>query len=115
MSVCACLCVTDGSLLFEHDLSDILSEIFIDTFLYLSRDEEWEREYVSRRRRRCLPPVSPYRCRREAVLDLLFDDVWRELIGWMEELVRRHWEGSVSGRMNFKYLSKCFLFFFLRY
>ncbi|XP_067311222.1 protein FAM149B1 isoform X4 [Pseudorasbora parva] len=59
-------------------------------------DEEWEREYVNRRRRRCLPPVSPYRCRREAVLDLLFDDVWRELIGWMEELVRRHWEGFVS-------------------
>lgn len=85
--------------------------IFIDTFLCLSRDEECEREYVSRRRRRCLPPVSPYRCRREAVLDLLFDDVWRELIGWMEELVRRHWEGSVSGRMNFKYLSKCVFFF----
>uniref|UniRef100_A0A671LAS6 Protein FAM149B1-like n=1 Tax=Sinocyclocheilus anshuiensis TaxID=1608454 RepID=A0A671LAS6_9TELE len=59
-------------------------------------DEEWEREYVNRRRRRWLPPVSPYRCRREAVLDLLFDDVWRELIGWMEELVRRHWEGFVS-------------------
>ncbi|XP_056094845.1 protein FAM149B1 isoform X1 [Rhinichthys klamathensis goyatoka] len=59
-------------------------------------DEEWERDYVNRRRRRCLPPVSPYRCRREAVLGLLFDDVWRELIGWMEELVRRHWEGFVS-------------------
>ncbi|XP_073683372.1 protein FAM149B1 isoform X2 [Garra rufa] len=59
-------------------------------------DEEWEREYVNRRRRRWLPPVSPYRCRREAMFDLLFDDVWRELIGWMEELVRRHWEGSVS-------------------
>ncbi|XP_030643353.1 protein FAM149B1 [Chanos chanos] len=60
-------------------------------------DEEWERECVnSCRRRTCLPPVSPYRCRREAVLDLLFDDVWRELIGWMEELVRRHWEGCVS-------------------
>uniref|UniRef100_A0A672NB69 Protein FAM149B1-like n=1 Tax=Sinocyclocheilus grahami TaxID=75366 RepID=A0A672NB69_SINGR len=59
-------------------------------------DEEWEREYVNRRRRRWLPPVSPYRCRREAVLDLLFDDVWRELIGWMEELVHRHWEGFVS-------------------
>ncbi|KAG1971674.1 protein FAM149B1 isoform X2 [Pimephales promelas] len=59
-------------------------------------DEEWERDYVNRRRRRCLPPVSPYRCRREAVLGLLFDDVWRELIGWIEELVRRHWEGFVS-------------------
>ncbi|XP_077095766.1 protein FAM149B1 isoform X2 [Siphateles boraxobius] len=59
-------------------------------------DEEWAHDYVNRRRRRCLPPVSPYRCRREAVLGLLFDDVWRELIGWMEELVRRHWEGFVS-------------------
>ncbi|XP_049319923.1 protein FAM149B1 isoform X4 [Astyanax mexicanus] len=58
-------------------------------------DEEFERECVSRRRS-CLPPVSPYRCRREAVLELLFDDVWRELIGWMEELIRRLWEGCVS-------------------
>ncbi|XP_031435019.1 protein FAM149B1 [Clupea harengus] len=59
-------------------------------------DEELERECTGTRRRYCLPPVSPYRCRREAALDLLFDDVWRELIGWMEELVRRHWEGCVS-------------------
>ncbi|XP_061084892.1 protein FAM149B1 isoform X1 [Conger conger] len=58
-------------------------------------DEEWVGSQVWQRRR-CLPPVSPYRCRQQAVLDLLFDDVWRELIGWMEELVRRHWEGCVS-------------------
>ncbi|XP_066542241.1 protein FAM149B1 isoform X2 [Hoplias malabaricus] len=58
-------------------------------------DEELERECGSSRRA-CLPPVSPYRCRREAVLELLFDDVWRELIGWMEELIRRLWEGCVS-------------------
>uniref|UniRef100_A0A8C6SI46 Family with sequence similarity 149 member B1 n=1 Tax=Neogobius melanostomus TaxID=47308 RepID=A0A8C6SI46_9GOBI len=41
----------------------------------------------------CLPPVSPYRCRRQAVLDLLFDDMWRQLVGWTKELVQRHWEG----------------------
>ncbi|KAG9341834.1 hypothetical protein JZ751_018558 [Albula glossodonta] len=58
-------------------------------------DEEWEYCHTGRHRR-SLPPVSPYRCRRQAVLDLLFDDVWRELVGWMEELVRRHWEGCVS-------------------
>ncbi|GAA6102108.1 protein FAM149B1 isoform X1, partial [Tachysurus ichikawai] len=43
-----------------------------------------------------LPPVSPYRCRREAVLDFLFDDVWQELIGCMEDLLRRLWEGCSS-------------------
>ncbi|XP_060789842.1 protein FAM149B1 isoform X2 [Neoarius graeffei] len=43
-----------------------------------------------------LPPVSPYRCRREAVLDFLFDDVWQELIGCMEELLMRLWEGCSS-------------------
>ncbi|XP_029525139.1 protein FAM149B1-like isoform X3 [Oncorhynchus nerka] len=60
-------------------------------------DDEWEQGWVGAGRRRyCLPPVSPYRCRRQAALDLLFDDVWRELVGWMEELVRRHWEGYVS-------------------
>uniref|UniRef100_UPI003AAD00C5 protein FAM149B1 n=1 Tax=Centroberyx gerrardi TaxID=166262 RepID=UPI003AAD00C5 len=59
-------------------------------------DDEWEQCSESGRRRHCLPPVSPYRCRRQAVLDLLFDDVWRELVGWMEELVQRHWEGCTS-------------------
>ncbi|XP_076599526.1 protein FAM149B1 isoform X1 [Chaetodon auriga] len=60
-----------------------------------SRDleDEWEQDCSeSGRRHHCLPPVSPYRCRRQAVLDLLFDDVWRQLVGWMKELVQRHWE-----------------------
>ncbi|XP_029107384.1 protein FAM149B1 isoform X3 [Scleropages formosus] len=60
-------------------------------------DEEWVRQCPGDSRRHCiLPPVSPYCCQRQAVLDLLFDDVWQELVGWMEELVRRHWEGCVS-------------------
>nr|XP_015202055.1 PREDICTED: protein FAM149B1 [Lepisosteus oculatus] len=59
-------------------------------------EEEWERGKVGFRRRKGLPPVSPCHCRRQAVLDLLFDDVWRELVGCMEELVRRLWEGCSS-------------------
>ncbi|XP_053365984.1 protein FAM149B1 isoform X2 [Clarias gariepinus] len=43
-----------------------------------------------------LPPVSPYRCRREAVIDFLFDDVWKEMIGCMEQLLIRLWEGCSS-------------------
>ncbi|KAI5610909.1 protein FAM149B1, partial [Silurus asotus] len=59
------------------------------------RDIEEECVCVSRRTH-TLPPVSPYRCRREAVLDVLFDDVWQELIGCMEELLMRLWEGCSS-------------------
>ncbi|KAM4600133.1 protein FAM149B1 isoform 2-T2 [Fundulus diaphanus] len=59
-------------------------------------DECYEESLESVRRHHCLPPVSPYRCRRQAVLDLLFDDVWRELVGWMKELVQRHWECCTS-------------------
>ncbi|TNN69656.1 Protein FAM149B1 [Liparis tanakae] len=64
-----------------------------------SRDleDEWEQDCLeSGRRHRSLPPVSPYRCRRQAVLDLLFDDVWWQLVGWMKELVQRHWECCTS-------------------
>uniref|UniRef100_A0A3Q3G0V1 Family with sequence similarity 149 member B1 n=1 Tax=Labrus bergylta TaxID=56723 RepID=A0A3Q3G0V1_9LABR len=67
-----------------------------------SRDleDEWEQDG---RRFHCLPPVSPYRCRRQAILDLLFDDVWQHLVGWMKELVQRHWEGyddKISGSLS---------------
>ncbi|XP_061546121.1 protein FAM149B1 isoform X2 [Phycodurus eques] len=48
-------------------------------------------------RRHCMPPVSPYRSRRQAVLDHLFDDVWRQLVGCMSYLVHRQWEHRTSG------------------
>ncbi|XP_047207558.1 protein FAM149B1 isoform X2 [Girardinichthys multiradiatus] len=59
-------------------------------------DDRYEECLESARRHHSLPPVSPYRCRRQAVLDLLFDDVWQELVGWMKELVQRHWECGTS-------------------
>ncbi|XP_040906193.1 protein FAM149B1 isoform X2 [Toxotes jaculatrix] len=68
-----------------------------------SRDleDEWEQDCSELGwRHHSLPPVSPYRCRRQAVLDLLFDDVWRQLVGWMKELVQRHWECCTSNDEN---------------
>ncbi|CAN9499658.1 unnamed protein product [Ophioblennius macclurei] len=60
-------------------------------------DEEWDQDCSeSSRRHHCLPPVSPYRCRRQAVIDLLFDDVWQQVVGWTKELVQRQWEYCTS-------------------
>lgn len=64
-----------------------------------NREDEGEQNCSESGRRHCsLPPVSPYRCRRQAVLDLLFDDVWQELVGCMKGLVQRHWECCSSSR-----------------
>ncbi|XP_034537939.1 protein FAM149B1 isoform X2 [Notolabrus celidotus] len=85
----------------SHDKPRVIEvEGQMEEFLaFDSRDleDEWEQDsFGSSRRHHCLPPVSPYRCRRQAVVDLLFDDVWRQLVGWMKELVQRHWECCTS-------------------
>lgn len=54
---------------------------------------EWQEdcsEWVQRHH--CLPPVSPHGGRRRAVLDLLFEDVWQEVVDWMKELLQSYWE-----------------------
>lgn len=88
--------VSSGS--SNHDRSKVIEvEGAMEEYLaYDRQDLDGEREpdnSDSGRGYHCLPPVSPYRCQRQAVLDLLFDDVWRQLVGWTKDLVQRHWEG----------------------
>ncbi|XP_072881180.1 protein FAM149B1 isoform X2 [Hemitrygon akajei] len=46
--------------------------------------------------RRGLPPISPNHCRRDAIVTELFDEVWLELVGCMEDLIRKHWDYHAS-------------------
>ncbi|XP_028280058.1 protein FAM149B1 isoform X2 [Parambassis ranga] len=94
----------------SHDKPRVIEvEGQVEEYLaYDSRDCDGEGDLdcsESVRRHRCLPPVSPYRCRRQAVLDLLFDDVWKQLVGCMKELVQRHWECCTSRRDEFHSLA----------
>ncbi|XP_060741108.1 protein FAM149A isoform X2 [Tachysurus vachellii] len=44
-----------------------------------------------------VPRLSPNACIRDAVGDELFDDVWREVVSFLEELLRKHWTKQHSG------------------
>ncbi|KAL0973929.1 hypothetical protein UPYG_G00213090 [Umbra pygmaea] len=48
------------------------------------------------------PPMSPHACIREAVTDEAFDDVWREAVHSVRELLYKHWkrhdtDGALEG------------------
>ncbi|NWS66000.1 F149A protein, partial [Crotophaga sulcirostris] len=49
-----------------------------------------------RRSKRGIPPVSPNACIKDAVASEVFDCIWSNVIGILEELIKRNWETSIS-------------------
>ncbi|KAI7802036.1 putative protein FAM149A [Triplophysa rosa] len=54
-------------------------------------DEEVNQR-TSRALKSGIPPVSPHACIRDAVTDELFDDVWKAVVGLLEELLHKYCE-----------------------
>ncbi|XP_054681154.1 protein FAM149A isoform X2 [Grus americana] len=62
-------------------------------------DESWEQKkthLAEKRSKRGIPPVSPNACIEDAVASEVFDCIWTNVIGILEELIKKNWETSIT-------------------
>ncbi|NXL51705.1 F149A protein, partial [Podilymbus podiceps] len=62
-------------------------------------DECWEQKKMhlaEKRSKRGIPPVSPNACIKDAVASEVFDHIWSNVIGILEELIKKNWETSIT-------------------
>ncbi|NWV78700.1 F149A protein, partial [Dasyornis broadbenti] len=61
-------------------------------------DESREQKKMHLSEKRCkrgIPPVSPKACIKDAVASEVFDHIWSNVIGILEELIKKNWETSI--------------------
>ncbi|XP_039738627.1 protein FAM149A isoform X3 [Pteropus medius] len=68
-------------------------------------DVRFEQKSAHRRRtwrKHGFPPVSPHDCIKDAVAAEVFDHVWTNVVEILEELIRKNWEITLTGRKKQK-------------
>ncbi|XP_070994572.1 protein FAM149A isoform X2 [Oncorhynchus clarkii lewisi] len=107
-------CTLQGATPLSHSLCDHSSLLQEEVYEAEGRMEEFlaydakdtEDEWVSQRGvsgsvgaagRSGVPPVSPHTCIRDAVADEAFDDMWREVVNSLGELLHKHWQRQITG------------------
>ncbi|NXJ60967.1 F149A protein, partial [Rostratula benghalensis] len=66
-------------------------------------DESWEQKKMRLAEKRCkrgIPPVSPNACIKDAVASEVFDCIWSNVIGILEELIKKNWETNITGMLT---------------
>lgn len=67
---------------------------------FISDDDSWEQKKMrlaEKRSKRGIPPVSPNACIKDAVASEVFDRIWSNVIGILEELIKKNWETTITG------------------
>lgn len=84
-----------------YDVDGKIEEYFAyDSKECISEDESLEQkkdQVALRRNKRGIPPISPNACIKDAVSAEIFNDIWRDVIDVLEELIRKHWQNNISG------------------